>query len=103
MQEPLTANSPITSIDPAPNCLVVEVLDLAGISEGGILLPDAQREAPGQGIVRYVGELIWQKPIKFAPKPGDRISMKRFGFSELTVNGRTLRQIGISDVLGILK
>jgi|ERR1700722_1505874 len=103
MTEPLTASSPIVDMECAPNILVVRVLDQAGISKGGILLPETQREAPGQGIVVFAGEYIWQKPVKFAPKPGDRISMKRFGFSEIFVNGETLRQIGIADVMAVLK
>jgi co-chaperonin GroES (HSP10) len=103
MTDKLTAASEIKSIEPAPNCLVVRLLDQSGVSRGGILLPEIRADAPGQGIVVYVGELIWQKDIKFNPKPGDRISMKRFGFSEILVNGETLRQISIGDVLGILK
>jgi co-chaperonin GroES (HSP10) len=104
MQEPLTANSPVTSIECAPNCLVVRVLDQAGLSKGGIILPEVQRDAPCQAVVVYAGEFIWQPhmQVKFNPKPGDRISMRRFGFSSITVNGEELRQIGINDVLAIL-
>lgn len=101
--ERLTASSPVTQVHPAPNVLFVRVLDQAGVSAGGIILPEVQREAPCQGEVVYAGEYIWQKPVQFAPKPGDRISMKRFGFSEISVNGEQLRQIGINDVLAILE
>ena len=61
MTHKLTAASEIKSIEPAPNCLVVRLLDQSGVSRGGILLP------------------------------------------EILVNGETLRQISIGDVLGILK
>jgi co-chaperonin GroES (HSP10) len=103
-KEPLTATSPITSVECAPNVLLVRVLDQAGVSRGGIILPDCQRDAPCQGVVVETGELMWSKEgIKFAPKKGDRISMKRFGFSEITLNDEVLRQIGIADVLCILR
>ena len=103
MTEKITATSPITDIVPAPGTYFVRVLEQAGKTEGGIILPDNQREAPNQAIIIYAGESTYQKGLSFCPKVGDRISMKRFGFSECMVNGENLRQIGANDILGILK
>lgn len=98
----LTAASPITSIIPAPGTFVVRMLKQSGVTTGGIHLPEQQSEAPNQAIVVFAGESTYNKGITFMPKVGDRISMKRFGFSEVLVNSETLRQVGANDILGIL-
>lgn len=100
--EKITAASPINSIIPAPGTFVVRMLKQSGVTTGGIHLPEQQSEAPNQAIVVYAGESTYNKGIEFMPKVGDRISMKRFGFSEVLVNGETLRQVGANDILGIL-
>lgn len=100
----VTATSECGRFECAPNVLLVSVLEQAGVTPGGIVLPDTQREAPCQGIVEEAGQFLYEPKhnVTFCPKRGDRISMKRFGFAELTLNGRVLRQIGIADVLGII-
>lgn len=103
MSDKITAASPINSIIPAPGTFVVRMLKQSGVTTGGIHLPEQQSEAPNQAIVVYAGESTYNKGIEFMPKVGDRISMKRFGFSEVLVNGETLRQVGANDILGILK
>lgn len=101
-RDTLTAASPITGIIPAPGTFFVRMLKQSGVTKGGIHLPENQIEAPNQAIIVYAGESTYNKGIAFMPKVGDRVSMKRFGFSEVLVNGETLRQVGANDILGIL-
>lgn len=74
-----------------------------GKSAGGIILPQNQADPANQGIVVYAGESTYNEKIKFLPKVGDRVSVKRYGFSEITVNGEVLNQFGANDLLAILK
>ena len=102
MKQELTANSPITHVEPAPGTFVCRMLSQGGKTDGGIILPEMQVDAPNQAIVVYAGESTYREGVKFMPKVGDRVSVKRFGFSELTVNGEKLNQFGANDILAVL-
>jgi chaperonin GroES len=98
-----TAETPITSLRPGPNVVFVSLLEQSGKTQGGIILPENQMEAPSQAIVEFVGEIMWSRPgIEFTPKVGQRVLIKRFGHSNQRVNGTLMYAMDIKDILAIV-
>lgn len=76
-------------------------------SDGGILLPQSAQDAPQEGIVVGVGKAYNDKgeEVKYPVEVGDRIltTMYAGNMNKVKLDGKELKIIEVSDVIGILR
>ncbi len=91
-------------IKPLGDRVVVESVEQAPKSAGGVILPDTAKEKPQEGIVLAVGpgrktdkgEVV---PIEL--KAGDKVIYSKYSGSEIKIDGREYLIVSEKDVLAI--
>jgi len=94
------------SIRPLGDRVVVEPSAAEEVSSGGIILPDAAKEKPLTGKVVSVGEgrmLDNGELAEMSVKAGDVVAYGRYSGSEIKINGKELKIMHESDILGIIE
>jgi chaperonin GroES len=89
-------------IRPTEDRVVVEPLEAAEKSAGGILLPDTAREKPQRGRVVAVGPgrlLEDGKRQTLVVAVGDEVLYGRYAGNEVEVNGKDVKIMRESDIL----
>jgi len=99
-----TKDAPL-SLRPLDDRVVVEGLEAEEKTAGGILLPDTAKQKPQQGKVIAVGpgklsDAGARTPL--AVKVGDTVLFGKYSGSDVEVNGRELKILRESDILGKL-
>ena len=90
------------SIRPLDDRIVVEPLDAAETTAGGILLPDSSREKPQRGTVVAVGPgklLDSGERGEVAVSIGDEVIFGKYGGTEIEVDGNEVKILRESDIL----
>ena len=93
-------------IRPLDDRVVVEPLEAEEKTAGGILLPDAAKEKPKEGIVVAVGDgklLDDGKRASFTVAAGNRVIFSSYAGNEVKVDGEDLLLIAESDILAIVE
>ena len=94
-------------IKPAPGYLVVEQQKASEKTAAGIYLPDsANKEKPSRGKVVYIGAEYmsdYGQSRKAPANVGEMIIYKKWGGTEIELNGKEYVFVNFSDVLGIEK
>ncbi len=94
------------SISPLGDRVVVLPLAKEEQTASGILIPDsANREKPEQGTVVAVGPGRYDDGtlVPMSTKVGDTVLFSKYGFDEVTVDGKDYLILPESSVLAILK
>jgi len=90
---------------PLHDRVVVEALDAAQKTAGGIIIPDTAQEKPSEGKVVSVGPGLRGEDGKLQKpdiKKGDRVLYGKWSGTEVKVNGKDLMIMKESDIMGVL-
>ena len=93
-------------IRPLQDRVIVKRSEEEGKTKGGIIIPDAAKEKPGEGIVVAVGKGKTAKDgklIKPDVKAGDRILFTKYSGNEVKINGVEHLIMREDDILGIIE
>src|SRR3982751_1978308 len=93
------------TLKPLDDRVVVEPLEAEEKTAGGILLPDTAKQKPQQGKVIAVGPGKLTDAgtrTALAVKVGDTVLFGKYSGSDVEVNGRELKILRESDILGKL-
>ena len=92
------------NLKPLGDRVVVEHVEQADKSAGGVFLPDTAKEKPQEGRVLAVGSgrtLDNGTKLPMDVKPGDRIIYSKYSGSEIKVDGKEYLIISEKDVLAV--
>ncbi len=90
------------AIRPLDDRVVVEPLEAADKTQGGIVLPDSAKEKPTKGKVISVGEgklLDSGKRAELLVKKGDKVLYGKYSGTEITVGGKDYLILKENDIL----
>lgn len=96
----------MAKIVPLNDKIVVKRVEAEAKTSGGIVIPDAAKEKPREGIVKSLGDgkrLEDGKRSSFQIKKGDRILFSSYAGTEIEVGGEKLLIMTEDDVLAILE
>lgn len=85
--------------------LVKPVDDKEQTTKGGIIIPDAAKEKPQEGVVIAVGTGKTDdkgEKIAFTVKKGDKVLYSKYGGTEVKLDGEAHLILREDDILGIL-
>jgi chaperonin GroES len=91
-------------LTPLGENVIVERVEAKETTEGGIVLPDASRQRPAEGVILSVGDgrLLedgTRHPLQV--REGDRIFFSSSAGSDIQVDGQTLLIMRESDILAV--
>lgn len=92
------------NLRPLGDRLVVEHVEQAEKSAGGVFLPDTAKEKPQEGTVLAVGSgrtLDNGQKLAMDVKVGDRIIYSKYSGSEIKIDGKDFLVISEKDVLAV--
>lgn len=90
------------SLEPLGDRLVIEPIQEADVTRGGILKPDIAKESPQEGLVLAAGPGRMNDAGVMLPmpvQPGDRVLYGKYSGTRVTVDEREVLVIRVSDVL----
>ena len=93
------------NLKPLGDRVVVEHVEQADKSAGGVFLPDTAKEKPQEGKVLAIGSgrtLDNGTKVAMEVKVGDRILYSKYSGSEVKIEGKEYLIISEKDVLAIL-
>ena len=94
-----------TELQPLGDRVVVEAVEQAKQSAGGVILPDTAKEKPQEGII-IVGpgrKTDKGEIIKIDLKVGDKVIYSKYSGSEIKLEGKEYLIVSEKDVLAIVK
>jgi chaperonin GroES len=92
------------NLKPLGDRVVVEHVEQADRSAGGVFLPDTAKEKPQEGRVLAVGTgrtLDNGTKLPMDVKPGDKVIYSKYSGSEIKVDGKEYLIISEKDVLAV--
>ena len=93
-------------LKPLGDRVVVEAVEQAPKSAGGVILPDTAKEKPQEGIIIAVGpgrKTDKGDIIKIEVSVGDKVIYSKYSGSEIKLDGKEYLIISEKDVLAIVK
>jgi len=93
-------------IRPLQDRIIVKRIEEQEKTKGGIIIPDAAKEKPSEGLVVAVGKgRILENGTKVAldVKKGDRILFSKYAGTEVTIEGEEHLIMREDDVLGVIE
>jgi chaperonin GroES len=108
LKEALTVPETATKLElkPLGDRVVVEAVEQAPKSAGGVILPDTAKEKPQEGIIIAVGpgrKTDKGELIKIEVSVGDKVIYSKYSGSEIKLDGKEYLIISEKDVLAIVK
>jgi chaperonin GroES len=94
-----------TKFTPLHDRLLVRRVEEAGISRGGIIIPDSAKDKPQEGEVISVGKGKTNdegKLFRLAVKEGDRILFGEYSGTEIKIDGEDFLIMKEEEVLGVI-
>ncbi|OGV67482.1 MAG: co-chaperone GroES [Lentisphaerae bacterium RIFOXYA12_FULL_48_11] len=92
-------------IKPLRDRVLVQPVE-AELKKGGIIIPDAAKEKPQEGVVIAVGPGKRDKDGKIVPmevKKGDKILMPKYGGSDVKIDDKEYKIISEEDIVAIIE
>jgi chaperonin GroES len=92
-------------IKPLHDHILVERIEAENKTKGGIIIPDTAQEKPMEGNIVAVGEGAYDnngKRVALDVKVGDRVLFKKWGGTEVKIDGKELIILKESDILAII-
>ena len=93
------------AIRPLGDKILIQRLEAADVSAGGIVLPDSAKEKPAEGTVIALGEgrlLKDGKRTDFTVKAGDRVLFTSYAGTDIKWDGEDYLIMSEDDILGIV-
>lgn len=93
------------AIRPLGDKVLVQRMEAADVSAGGIVLPDAAKEKPAEGTVVALGQgrqLKDGKRTEFTVKKGDTVLFTSYAGTEVKWDGAEYLIMSEDDILGIV-
>ena len=93
------------AIRPLGDKVLVQRLEAAEMTAGGIVLPDSAKEKPKEGVVVAVGEgrlLDDGTRASFTVKKGNKVLFTSYAGTEVEWNGEEYLIMSEDDILGIV-
>lgn len=93
-------------IKPLFDYLLIEPLEKETTLPSGIVIPDSAKEKPQEGKVIACGEGKFDaegKKIEMVVKPGDVVMYKKWGGTEVKVEGKEMLLVKQEDILAIVE
>lgn len=93
-------------IQPLGDRVLVQAVEEAEQTKGGIIIPDAAKEKPQEAKVIALGtgrKDADGKPVEFQVSVGDIVLTSKYGGSEVTVDDEKYTLLREDDILGIIK
>ena len=93
-------------IRPLNDKLVVKRVEAEGMTKGGIVLPDAAKEKPKEGVVVSLGggKLLENgERASFQVQKDDRVLFSSYAGTEIKVDGEKVLLMREEDVLAVLE
>jgi chaperonin GroES len=93
------------NVQPLNDKIVVKRLEAEETTKGGIVLPDAAKEKPKEGVVVSVGSgrlLESGKRAEFQVKEKDRVIFSSYAGTEVKLNGEDYLIMNEDDVLAVI-
>ncbi len=94
------------NLRPLNDKIVVQRLEAEEKTKGGIVLPDAAKEKPKEGVVIATGTgrlLDSGKRADFQVRAKDRVLFSSYAGTEVKVNGKEYLIMGEDDVLAVVE
>jgi len=95
----------MAKIQPLGDRVLVQAMEVAEESRGGILIPDAAKEKPMQAKVIALGTgKIDDKgnKVPFDVKPGDIVLISKYGGTEVKFGDEEFKVLNASDILAVI-
>ena len=93
------------NIKPLHDHILVERIEAENKTKGGIIIPDTAQEKPMEGNIIAVGEGAYDnngKRVALDVKVGNRILFKKWGGTEVKIDGKELIILKEADVLAVI-
>ncbi len=93
------------NIKPLHDHILVERIEAENKTKGGIIIPDTAQEKPMEGKIIAVGEGAYDnngKRVALDVKVGNRVLFKKWGGTEVKIDGKELIILKEADVLAII-
>lgn len=90
---------------PLGDRVAVELVEQEEKTAGGIFIPDTAKEKPSQGIVLAVGDGARDEKGNLIPvelKVGQKILFGKWAGTEVTIEGKKIMVMKVSDVIGVI-
>ena len=98
--------APTTKVKPLGENVLVRRVEAEERTAGGILLPDAAKEKPKEGIVVAIGDgrlLEDGKRAPFGVNAGNRVIFSSYAGNEVKIDGEDYLLISENDILAIVE
>jgi chaperonin GroES len=93
------------NIKPLHDHILVERIEAENKTKGGIIIPDTAQEKPMEGKIIAVGEGAYDnngKRVALDVKVGNRVLFKKWGGTEVKIDGKELIILKEADVLAVI-
>ncbi len=93
------------NLKPLGDRVLVEQAEEKEVKKGGIIIPDAAKEKPTEGIVIALGTGKTDddgKKVPFEVKKGDRVLVSKYGGTEIKLDGKEYKIFNSDDLLAVL-
>lgn len=97
--------APVYTLQPLADRLVIQPIEEADMTRGGLFKPDIAKESPQEGLVIAAGPGRMTDDGTVLPMPvavGDRVLYGKYSGTRVTVNDADVLVIRVSDVLATL-
>jgi chaperonin GroES len=94
------------NLKPLGDRVVLEVLDDAEQTSGGIFIPDTAREKPQKGVILAVGPGRLREDGKrdeMQVKVGDKVLFAKYSGTDVKLGGKEVKILSEKDILGIIE
>lgn len=91
------------NIKPLADRVVVKPIEEAEVTKSGIVLPDTAKEKPQQGEIVAIGpgKLEDGKRVELEVKVGDKVIYRKYGGTEIKIEGDEYLILTEEDILAI--
>ncbi len=93
------------SIKPLSDYVLIEPLQKETTTPSGIVIPDTAKEKPQEGKILAVGpgKVEDGKKIELSVKVGDVVMYKKWGGTEVKVEGKDMLLVREEDILAVIE
>ena len=93
-------------IKPLHDRVLIQRIEEATTTAGGIIIPDTAKEKPSEGLVKAVGNGFRSEEGKIIPmsvKEGDKVLFSKWSGTEIKVEGETYLILKESEILAVIE
>jgi chaperonin GroES len=106
VEDTMPATETKVNIKPLSDRVVLEVLNDAEQTAGGIYIPDTAREKPQQGVILAVGpgrinDKGTHEPMQV--KVGEKVLFAKYSGTDVKIGGKEVKILSEKDILGIVE